>query len=244
MVLGKADLLRHIEAGEIIVDPLDKRNIKGASIDVSLGQYYFRMQAALTYQSRRHAYRNIYAPDAGRSLWGKYLKAETLRESIQRMEVEEKSTLAFFEGIHPDEKVIMMHPDETILAHTHEFVGSTKRFVGVITTRSTPGRQAVEIKPVLWGDPGFIGRWTLVVNNPTPFITPIVVGRRLPQIFFLEVKGETEDYGIEAEGGKYQVAATLEELKRKWNPDDILPKMHKDREVDRAKDLFFVHNGF
>src|SRR3989344_3920203 len=86
----------------------------------------------------------------------------------------------FFEGIHPDEKVIMMHPDETILAHTHEFVGSTKRFVGVITTRSTPGRQAVEIKPVLWGDPGFIGRWTLVVNNPTPFITPIVVGRRLP----------------------------------------------------------------
>ena len=32
-------------------------------------------------------------------------------------------------------------------------------------------------------------------------------------------------------GGKYQTSTSLEEVKKNWKPEDMLPKMYLDREV-------------
>ena len=133
------------------------------------------------------------------------------------------------------EKIILLGPGETILAHTQEFIGGKDVCVAKMYARSSLGRNFIEVcKDAGWGDVGYFNRWTMeMTNNSKHYTIPMVVGRRIAQMVFYAVApvGKTIDYV--GEGGKYQRSQDLKELKESWNPYMMLPKMHLDWEVKR-----------
>ncbi len=226
MPLSAQAIKEYIEAKLIFVDPYVPEHAKGASLDVCLGEFYFKM-------NKEEKIRNLYSPRSGVELWGDARAAQPLRELTKELNILLRAS------VHPDELIIMVDPFGTILTHTHEFIGSTKRFVGDIRGRSTIRRNGLTVSADgNWGDPGFIGRWTLYIENRTPHSIPLVVGRRVAQVVFHEVVGDAKEYASEAEGGKYQLFASVEAMKANWRPEHILPKMHKDREMSRGLELF------
>lgn len=234
MPLSAQRIIQYVEEGTLFVDPFNPKNAKGSSLDVCLGQYYFRMQHAPS-----GAVRNMYEPDSARQLWGQPQKAKPLKESS----LDYRMFDFLRRTINPDELVIFLEPKEIILAHTHEFIGSKNGFVGEIKGRSTIRRNAFSIcSDGNWGDPGYIGRWTMFIENHSFFCVPLVVGRRITQIVFHEVQGPADDYSKEGGGGKYQTAASMTEIKAKWKPEDFLPKMHNDREVGNANEMFLMEH--
>ncbi len=46
-LLSKPAILRHMKEGTIIIDPFIDKNLKTASYDVMLGEYYFRPQTSV-----------------------------------------------------------------------------------------------------------------------------------------------------------------------------------------------------
>lgn len=81
-----------------------------------------------------------------------------------------------------------------------------------------------------WGDIGFTNRWAMeITNNSRYYSIPLVVGRRIAQIVFFDTDGTNNTtYEI---SGKYQKGSELEDIKRNWKPEDLLPKMFMDREI-------------
>src|SRR4029077_284391 len=121
-----------------------------------------------------------------------------------------------FVGIDPEDKVILIEPGETILAHTEEFIGGRNCITTDMKARSSIGRNFIEVcKCAGWGDVGYTNRWTMEITNiSTHYYIPLVVGRRIAQIVFFET-GEilASDY---ARGGKYQSDDSISKLKKSW----------------------------
>ena len=218
---------RHLGLGNIIIDPFDERNLGNGSYDVSLGEWYFREQdpkgGFITY--------NPYSQKDVERVWGKPQKAEPACKWMEETGVRE------LEGILPDELVIWIRPQETLLCHTCEFIGGTG---GIVTTmmkaRSSMGRNFITVcKCAGWGDIGYINRWTMEITNSSRYyLIPLVVNRRLAQIAFFEVEPITQaNYG---KGSKYQAADTIEEIKASWGPDMLIPHMFADREAKAANE--------
>lgn len=226
MPLSSSLIRSYVSQEKIKVYPWKQEHAKGASLDVCLGEYYFRM-------TKKQGLRNLYEKDSAKMLWGAPQSAITLREQ----DAELRSTLK--SSVHLDEKIIILDPYESILGHTHEFIATNNSIVGEIRGRSTLRRNGLTVSADgNWGDPGFVGRWTLFIENHTSQTIPLIVGRRVAQLVFHEVTGTTEDYSTEHEGGKYQVSSTFEEVKKTWKPEMILPKMHQDRETSNRSLLF------
>jgi dCTP deaminase len=144
--------------------------------------------------------------------------------------------LGDLEGIKPDDLVVVIRPGESILAHTHEFIGSNCSFITTrMAARSTIGRSGLEITRCAGvGDVGYCNRWTLeITNNLQYHMIPLVVGRRIGQVLFDGVTPLDEGDEDYTQSGKYQQTADLEEMVRMWNPDMMLPRAYLDREVAR-----------
>ena len=72
-----------------------------------------------------------------------------------------------------------------------------------------------------------------VTNNSRYYTIPLVVGRRVAQIVFFEtepIENIEQDY---IRTGKYQHSEQIEDLKRSWRPQMMLPRMYDDREAKR-----------
>lgn len=221
-LLSDKKILYHKKLGNVVIEPFIKANLSTASYDVTLGEYYFREQ-------NPHPGQVIYSPWSEkdvRTTWGEPQKADVAREYAK------KNRLTLPEGINPDDKIILIPPGETFLCHTNEFIGGRNGVTTMMKARSSAGRNFIEVcKCAGWGDVGYINRWTMeITNNSQHYTIPLVVGRRLAQIAFFEV-GETEvkDY---SETGKYQTQTDLKKLKKNWKPEDMIPKMWRDREIN------------
>ncbi len=68
-----------------------------------------------------------------------------------------------------------------------------------------------------------------ITNNSRYHKIPIVVGRRVAQLLFFEVESVDgrDAYDV---AGKYQSTKSLDELKARWTPEEMLPKQWRDRE--------------
>lgn len=220
-LLSKDAILRHKEAGNIIIDPFNLENLGTASYDVTLGQHFFREQ-------NLGPLRNVYSPYSYHDVhdvWGRPQQAISARNLFP------PQGLPIPEGISEDDKVILIGPGETILGHTQEFIGGRVCVTTTMHARSTAGRNFLEVcKCAGFGDVGYINRWTMeITNNSRHFAIPLVVGRRLAQIAFHQVDlFSGKDY---SQSGKYQDGFDLDDLKRKWLPYMMLPQMWNDREV-------------
>jgi len=227
MAFSNKRILEEIEKGTIVIDPFIPENLSTSSYDVTLGEQYFVEQQPSRFQNIY----NIYDKRDVQRVWGtKALRAKTARELFAHYKFD-------FEGIAPEDKVILLSPGETILAHTEEFIGGRETVTTMMKARSSLGRNFIEVcKCAGWGDVGYVNRWTMeITNNSTHYSIPLVVGRRIAQIIFFEtgpILKKNEDY---TKTGKYQTTQTLAKLKREWNPEMMIPKMYLDREVKKAK---------
>ncbi len=218
MALSDKKILEEMKSGNIIISPFKKENLSTSSYDVTLGEYYFREQPP----KYHHNLYNIYNKGHTDEVWGtKALKAQKAKDVFDKFRFE-------YKGINPNDKIILLEPGETILAHTNEFIGGKNHITTMMKARSSMGRNFIEVcKCAGWGDVGYTNRWTMeITNNSSHYAIPLVVGRRIAQIIFFET-GEIikSDY---SHSGKYQNKESLSELKKKWKPTDMLPKLYKD----------------
>lgn len=222
--LSNTAIKRNMELGNIVISPFNPRNLNSATYDARLGQYY--------YQDHNHeggrAIFNIYDPDDVKRVWGDPQVAQPLRIWLKSRYPTETSLV----NIHPDDLIIPIEPGGTVLGHTIEFIGGRN---GIVTShmkaRSSFGRCFMEVcKCAGEGDVGFFSRWTMEFTNNSPdkFIL-LVVGRRIAQMVFLQVEPITG--GTYSMDGKYQLGEGIEEVKKRWSPEQMLPKLYKDYEV-------------
>ena len=227
MALSNKRILEEMEKGTIVIDPFIPENLATSSYDVTLGEWFFAEQPPQHFQTIY----NVYDKKHTERVWGtKPLRAVTAEELFKHYKFE-------FDGISKKDKVILLEPGETILAHTNEFIGGRETITTMMKARSSLGRNFIEVcKCAGWGDVGYINRWTMeITNNSTHYSIPLVVGRRIAQIIFFEtgpILKKDKDY---TSTGKYQTNTSLSQLKKAWDPLQMIPKMYLDREVRKKK---------
>lgn len=219
-VLSRELIRQHLVEGNIVIDPFDERSLKTVSYDVRLGRHYFREQP-------RHGTIGIFNPfDKAhvRQYWGESM------EAVRVGDWAEKNGLTL-KNLKPDDEIITVHAGETILSHTEEFIGGRACVTSEMRARSSLGRVGISVcKCAGWGDVGFVNRWTMEITNHLPSAAVVlVVGMRISQIVFYQVDPVKSSYAREA--GKYQVADEIEELKRSWSPEAMLPRLYQDYEL-------------
>src|SRR5581483_1020346 len=106
-VLSNIQIRERIKAGHIICHPLIEKNIAGSSIDVTLGEWFYRTE--------RTGSSGFYNPfdkkDVERYFDGPY-KAEKHKKWSKN------NGRRLFEGIPPGHPIIILRPGERILGHT------------------------------------------------------------------------------------------------------------------------------
>jgi dCTP deaminase len=222
MALSDKEILKEIEAGRIIISPFDDKKVSTSSVDVTLGEWFFREKRPANHV---HIY-NMYNKAHTDSVWGTQAeRAPEAREVLKDFD---------FTGISPEDRVILLEPGETILAHTNEFIGGRETITTMMKARSSMGRNFIEVcKCAGWGDVGYVNRWTMeITNNSRHYSIPLVVGRRIAQIIFFRV-GEIREKDY-TESGKYQSETDIEKLQASWKPEMMLPKVYDDRELREA----------
>lgn len=219
-LLSDKALIKHIEKGTVVIDPLNESNINTSSYDVTLGNYYYR-------ESHQNGmkYYNPYDEKHIKKIWGDPKKAVKVSEWVKDNGIE-------LTNIDKDDYIIWIGPGETILAHTEEFIGGRDSVTTMMKARSSMGRNFIEVcKCAGWGDIGYVNRWTMeITNNSQYYSIPLVVGRRIAQIVFFDTEGTIDD-NCYSKTGKYANTTDINELKKRWQPSDMLPKMYLDREI-------------
>ncbi len=222
MLLSRDAILRHIKEGNIVVDPFDERKLNTTSYDVSLGEWFWREG----HPEGRATLHNLYDENSTKRVWQGPYQSELASEVSKKLGVE-------LINIKLYDKIIMLRPGETILAHTDEFIGGRNCVVSKLYARSSLGRNFIEVcKDAGWGDVGYFNRWTMeVTNNSQYFTVPLVAGRRIGQMVFYEVEPLKQSSDYVKEGGKYQHSHEVGEVKKTWQPEMMIPRMHLDWEV-------------
>jgi dCTP deaminase len=219
-VLSDIEIEYQMSIGNIVIWPYHPDQLQSSSYDLRLGEYFYRE----------------HTPEPGETLYSPWSESDVRRVWGEP----EQATLASEKfltkgqplpgGIFADDQVILMPPKSRILGHTIEFIGGRSEVTTSMQARSSMGRNAITVCECAgWGDVGYINRWTMeITNNFTEQTVILVVGRRIAQMIFQRTGPTRQNY---AEGGKYQLEKELSKLIDNWKPDDMLPKMWKDREI-------------
>lgn len=106
-------------------------------------------------------------------------------------------------------------PNELLIAHTEEFVGSTVSWLTPqIRSRSTIARWGFEVgTAALFGEPGFHSRWALEIHNTSSKPVFLQSGWRVGQMIFELTVGNSILYNR-----KYNAP------EKDWTPQTLLPK--------------------
>ena len=225
MALSDKKILAGMKDGSVVIEPFDRKNLATSSYDVTLGEYYYDEQPVPHFLNLF----NIYDKSHVDRVWGtKAKRAEPAKKVFERFRME-------FANIAPDDKVILLPPGETILAHTEEFIGGREHITTMMKARSSLGRSFISVcKCAGWGDVGYTNRWTMEITNSSQhYYIPLVVGRRIAQIVFFET-GPILSEGY-SKGGKYQTDVSVARLKKSWKPHMMLPRLYIDRDIKKKR---------
>lgn len=221
MALSDKRILEERKKGDIVIEPFKRENLATSSYDVTLGEYFFREKPT----KHNHNIYNIWNKKHTDHVWGtEPERAEKAKDVFIKYNFD-------WTGIKPTDKIILLGPGETILAHTNEYIGGRNHITTMMKARSSMGRNFIEVcKCAGWGDVGYTNRWTMeITNNSSHYSIPLVVGRRIAQIIFFETGPVlASDY---TNSGKYQTTQDIKALKKAWKPQDMLPKLYKDRDI-------------
>ena len=222
-VYSNVEIEQAIKDGHIIFHPYNKKHINGSSVDVTLGEWFYRTD--------RQSPNTVYNP---------FDKAEVDRyfgepqKAVPHKQWCEETGNPPFANIPEYHPIIVLEPGERILAHTQEFIGILPPGTTSMQSRSTWGRNGLAVCfDAGWGDPGYVNRWTLEVYNLNQRHSIVVpVGERIAQLVFMHT-GEVEgDYTTLS--GKYTPSILLDELTEQWEPTQMLPRAYKDKRAPLA----------
>jgi len=175
MILSDADILRRLEAGDLVVEPLDDPDIQiqPASVDLRLGREFLEFQ---------HANIPCIHPNT----------EDEFYEYVEETEVEEGGEY-------------ILHPGDFVLGTTHERVEIPDDLIAHVEGRSSLGRLAIVVHATAGlCDPGFSGKITLELSNLGTAPVALTPGMRISQLTFTELKTPADrPYGAER-GSKYQ----------------------------------------
>jgi len=221
-VYSNTEIKAAITDGTIVSVPYNEAHIAEASMDFTLGHYFYKQE----YQEDAKVYNPFDQADVAR-----YFKGPL--EAMPHAEWCEKHGYSLFENIPAGHPIIVLRPGERILAHTHEFMGIRAHGgAAEVRSRSSWGRNGVAICfDAGWVDPGYINRITLEIYNLNMHESVVLpVGERVGQLIFHKtgpVEGDYSD-GRGGVSGKYQHTADLQELIANWTPEQMLPRAYKD----------------
>ncbi len=222
-VYSNTQIKQAINYGHIVCTPFNPKHVAHASLDVTLGFYYYRTERAGDH--------TIYNPfdesDVERYFEGPH-------KAVPHKQWCDQNGAKPLKGIPIDHPVIPIKPGERILAHTHEFFGIKPPGAYELKSRSSWGRNGIAVCfDAGWVDPGYINRLTLEIYNLNhKEIVLLPVGERIGQAVFHDTGQVDGNYGEGRENGfsgKYQSGTDLETLIRQWEPSQMLPKAYKDK---------------
>lgn len=225
-VYSNTEILQAVKDGTIVCTPFDERNVSEASLDFTLGHYFYKQE----YDERSRVYNPFDKDDVDRYFKGP-LEAMSHREWCERYRYLE------FKNIPADHPIIVLKPGERILAHTHEFIGIRAHGgAAEVKSRSSWGRNGVAVCfDAGWVDPGYINRITLEIYNLNQHESVVLpVGERIGQLVFHKT-GPVDGGYAEGRGGvsgKYQQSDDLDELIASWQPEMMLPRAFKDQRIN------------
>jgi len=175
MILSDRDILARMEAGDLVVEPLDDPDlqIQPASVDLRLGREFLEFQRT-----------NIPCihPDSER-------------------EVDEYVT----ETVVDEDEEFILHPGDFVLGTTTERVEIPDDLLANVEGRSSLGRLAIVVHATAGVvDAGYRGQITLELSNLGTAPVALTPGMRISQLIFTELKSPAErPYGSDR-GSKYQ----------------------------------------
>lgn len=217
-VFSNIQIKQAISDGHIVQYPAAPELINASSIDVRLGYHFYRTDI----RDGENVY-NPFDPDDIARYFGEPLVAQPLKDIGKLRELIDKKTL---KNIDPNQPIILMRPHERILAHTHEFIGIRAPGTSSMQAKSTTGRNGIVVcKDAGWGDPGYIGRWTMEIQNDNDEYVPLQVGMPIAQIVFYHTGSVEGDYT--SLSGNYQSSTDLDVLIKSWKPGSMLPRSDK-----------------
>ncbi|MCY3804409.1 MAG: dCTP deaminase [Candidatus Saccharibacteria bacterium] len=219
-VYSNKQILKAIEAKQIVIHPFNPKHLAGSSVDVTLGDFYYRTE--------HNTASNFYNP-FDKSEVEKYFSGP---HQAQTHDIwAQESGRQLFVNVPAQQPIIVVKPGERILAHTHEFIGIKPPGTSTMQARSTWGRNGITVcLDAGWGDPGYINRWTMEVYNLNQHHSVVLpVGERIAQIVFYHTGEVDSDYG--SLSGKYQASSDIETLIKTWQPSQMLPKAYHDKRM-------------
>lgn len=221
-VYSNMQILQAIEDGHIVCVPFQSKHVSHASLDVTLGHYYYRTE--------RSGHHTLYNPFDERDVTRYFGE---VKQAVPHGEWCKENGFEPVKGIPLDHPIIALRPGERILAHTHEFFGITPPGAYELKSRSSWGRNGIAVCfDAGWVDPGYINRLTLEVYNLNQHeIVLLPVGERIAQAVFHETGKVAGNYGKGRDAGfsgKYQQGTSIEELIANWTPGQMLPKAYRD----------------
>lgn len=228
-VYSNNEIKTAVTNGTIVSVPYEEEHVSEASLDFTLGHYFYKQEVS----EDNRIYNPFDRDDVARYFKGP-LKAMTHREWC------DKYGFKPFKNIPLSHPIIVLRPGERILAHTHEFIG-IRSWGGAaeVRARSSWGRNGVAVCfDAGWVDPGYINRITLEIYNLNQHESVVLpVGERMGQLVFHKTGVVEGDYshGRSGMSGKYQTTDNLEELIANWKPEDMLPRNYKDKRVKPRK---------
>jgi deoxycytidine triphosphate deaminase len=222
-VYSNIEIKAAVANGTIVSVPFNEDNVSEASLDFTLGHYFFKQE----YSDVSKVYNPFDKEAVDNYFAGPY-------EAMPHAAWCEKYGYALFENIPEDHPIIVLRPGERILAHTHEFVGIRAHGGSCeVKSRSSWGRNGVAVCfDAGWVDPGYVNRITLEIYNLNMHESVVLpVGERIGQLIFHKTGTVDGDYsdGRGGVSGKYQHTSNLKELIRTWKPEDMLPRAYKDQ---------------
>jgi dCTP deaminase len=240
-VLSDLQIIDGLMSGHVVCRPLRPENIRGASIDLTLGEHFWRCDA------NPHGVFNPYDEDEIRRYFAGPFQAKPYADVYDKIGWQESGwpppagmqalgsgvTPSPFKNIPDDWPVIVLRPGERVLGCTHEFAGIRPPGTSQIHARSSSGRVGIKVcDDAGLGDPGWVSRWTLELRNDNEEAIILPVGERLIQMNLFDTGPTREAYGTERlYSSKYQHSDDVDELIARWTPELMLPRNYLDRRV-------------
>ena len=175
MILSDAGILRRLEEGDLVVEPLDDPDIQiqPASVDLRLGREFLEFQ---------HANIPCIHPNS----------ENEVSEYVEETVVDEDGEF-------------ILHPGDFVLGTTYERVEIPDDLIAHVEGRSSLGRLAIVVHATAGlADPGYKGQITLELSNLGTAPVALTPGMRISQLTFTELKTPADRPYGEERGSKYQ----------------------------------------